>query len=171
MGWLSRLLNYVPKAERAGITLDHSSCWRLTGVTKDHSMFLRALPLLLPDGSILYLEDGSPPKHLRKFLIANMLKEACRIAKSTIWPWPKVYHLPTGKEFLFRLAELTENCAWPEVAIHLHAYKDGEVLLEGYDAFLDPFCVSKKIPMEMIRAFCQELGCSYEGETIDPRIR
>jgi hypothetical protein len=84
-------------------------------------------------------------------------------AISTIWPRPHSFHLPASAENLGQLAALAEKCAAMEIAIHLHVYAEGGVLLEWYDAFgRDPFYLSGAISEERVRAFSSALGLSCE---------
>ncbi len=50
-----------------------------------------------------------------------------------------------------------------QIAVHLHAYGQGRVLLEWYDAFWkDPFYLSEAIPEDRVRAFSSALGLAYQ---------
>ena len=72
--------------------------------------------------------------------------------------------MPISQPNLDGLATLAETHAAPEIADHLHVYKDGKVLLEWYDAFsTDPCYVSMDIPEENVRAFCHSIGAHYEA--------
>jgi hypothetical protein len=60
------------------------------------------------------------------------------------------------------LADLAERHAFPELAIHLHVYKGTDMLLQWYDAGgRDPLLLSKQIPVERVREFCNRLGVEY----------
>ena len=73
--------------------------------------------------------------------------------------------MPATSENLLELADISEHCAEPEVAIHFHVYKDDQVLLQWYDAFADPIYVSKEISEDRIKAFCEKLELKYETDT------
>lgn len=165
MGFLGKLFNIVPKEEREGISLDsRTPHWKVSKV-KYLPAFLRALVELLPQGSILYLEDGSPSGKLRQFLDEKSIHEQAHVAMGTIWPRPLVFHVPATAENLGELADITENCAEPEAAIHLHVYCEGKVLLQWYDAFTDPFYISKEISEDKVRQFCNKLSIQYKTDT------
>ena len=162
---LRRILGIVPREERGGIQLEGWPRWRVQP-TRGVPRFLQALAGWVPPPAVLYLEGGSPPPGLRAFLEGNAADETCRVALGTIWPRPTQYHLAATRENLLALAGLAENCAAPEIAIHIHLYGGGRVLLEWYDAFHNvPFYVADAVPEESVRAFCVELGLSYARET------
>ncbi|MHC5062289.1 MAG: hypothetical protein ACYTFK_14630, partial [Planctomycetota bacterium] len=133
MSFLSRIFDYVPKEERAGISLAGEPCWEISGV-KDFPSFLRSLLVLIPIDSVLYLEGGDTPKKLKSFLEERTAKDTCKVEMGTIWPRPACFHMQISTANLEDLAELTESYATPEVAMHLHIYKDSKMLLQWYDA-------------------------------------
>ncbi|MHC4105896.1 MAG: hypothetical protein ACYS18_07690 [Planctomycetota bacterium] len=161
MGFLSKVFGYVPAEERKGIYLADRPCWEISGV-KDFPAMLKALCDLVPAGSVLYLEGGDPPKKIRLFLEARTATKTYKVEMGTIWPRPKCFHMQMTTENIKGLAELAEKCASPEIAIHLHVYKVGKMLLQWYDAFFDPLLVSKEIPETLIREFCDKLGAKYK---------
>ncbi len=171
MGFIAKLFNAVPAAERKGISLDYRLPQWKVSKTSELPSFLRALADLVPDGSILYLEGGTPPPTLLTFLKERSVAEQAHVAMSTIWPRPMFFHLPATRENLCALADLAETCATPEAAIHMHVYHAGLVLLQWYDAFSDPFYISKVIPEDKVKAFCGRLSIQYatnqEGEPGD----
>jgi hypothetical protein len=162
--WLYKLLSAVPPEERRGLRIDPAASWEVVGKI-DLSQFIRALSSLVPDGSILYLEDGSPPSHLKTFLKAHSVPQVSRVEMGTIWPRPLIYHLPISAPLLNELADFADNCAGPEVCIHLCVYKGAEMLVSGYDFGSIPFYVSKRIPSDKLRAFCERLGLTYKEAT------
>jgi len=165
MRFLARLFNAVPKEERDGISLDYRvPQWKVSRA-KDLPAFLRALVHLLPQDAILYLEGGSPPGRLRQFLDENSIPEQAHVAMGTIWSRPLIFHVSATAANLSQLADIAEHCAEPEVAMHLHVYRDGKVLLQWYDAFSDPFYISKQIPEEKVHEFCDRLSIQYETNT------
>jgi hypothetical protein len=162
MGILARLFNAVPRKELKGVCLGKDAYWEVSA-TKDLPSLLRALHKLVPDDAILYLEDGSPTKKLRKFLDEHCVPEVTHLAMGTIWPRPLVFHFPATYENLNQLATYAEKCNAIEVAVHLHVYRPGKVMLEWYDAFFkDPMYLSRDIQEENVRAFCKELSLKYK---------
>ena len=164
MGILAKFFNSVPAEERKGINLDVTTPqWKVAnGATLP--AFLRALADLAPNGSILYLEGGTPPAKLLKFLNEHSIPEQSHVAMGTIWPRPATFHLPAVRENLLTFASLAEHCQTPEVAIHMHLYHQGHVLLQWYDAFFDPFYISKEVSEDMVRKFCETLSINYETD-------
>lgn len=160
MGILSKILSRIPPPR--GIRLDLSrSYWEVSGESDFPSLFT-ALPELLPNGCILYFEGGSPTGELLHFLEAHDVPEAAHVAYGTIWPKPRVFHVPAVSRTMHRLAELTRSCASPEVAIHFHVYRTQTVLIEWHDAFDQPMLLSGELPEQKIRTFAERLSMSYK---------
>jgi hypothetical protein len=154
MGWFSRWIRARPR----GIRLDTGRVyWELDGKTS-FPRVPRALRELLPCDSVLYFEDGSPPKALRAFLDAHKTAEQAHVAQGTLWPRPTCYHVAATAENLAELARLTERCLTPELAIHFHVYHNREVLLEWHDAFWEPMLLSAALPEDKVAAFARSLG-------------
>jgi hypothetical protein len=173
MGFLARLFGAVPKAEREGIMLDYRTPqWKISK-SKDLPSFLRALIDLLPPGSMLYFEGGSPSGKLLAFLNERSVPEQSHVAMGTIWPRPKIFHVPATPENLNSLVELTGSCASPELAVHVHVYFEEKVLLQWYDAFSDPFYISKDIPESKVSEFCGKLQLHYvtDEEGVQPAVQ
>ncbi len=161
MSWLSKLFNYVPAEEREGISLGKEPCWEVS-CAKDFPSFLRALSDLVPSDSILYIEGGSPHDEIKLYLESRKAMQIAKVAMGTIWPRPKIFHMLINLENLEGLAQLAERHAEIEIAVHLHIYKDNKVLLQWYDAFFDPFYISKEIPEDKVNNFCSQLGIKYK---------
>ncbi len=161
MTLLSKLFNYVPAEERKGIVLSKKSCWEITKLTNLPS-FLRELNILIPIDSVLYLEGGDTPKELQIYLRERIAKEICKVEMGTIWPRPQCFHMQITYENLEGLAKLVEGYATPQVAIHLHVYKNGKMFLMWYDAFFDPLYISKEISEDKIKTFCNKLKADYK---------
>jgi len=138
--------------------------WKITPV-RDYPAFLRALPDLVPEGSMLYIESGGlPPEDVRAYLEARQAEEGVKIGGGTILPTPNVYCMPITRENVLGLAELEEKHPAPIGAIHVHVYRAGKILLMAYDAFMDPFWISREIPKDKVLAFCDRLGTRIEGD-------
>jgi hypothetical protein len=163
MGVLGRLLGVVPKHERNGICLGSDARWEVTAPTELPS-FLRALAQFVPDDAILYLEGGSPRDAVKAFLETHCVPEVTHLAMGTIWPRPQVFHLPATPGNLSDLARLAEQCCAAEIAVHLHVYRDGRVLLEWHDAFSgDPLYISGSVSEDNVAAFCKALALEYRS--------
>ncbi len=167
MSLLGKLLNAVFRPELGGMSLNLAEpFWELSGETNFPSLFA-ALPILLPAGCVLYLEGGYPEDGLLKFLQTHEAQDTVKIASGTVWPKPKVFHLPATSSVLDRLTKLTQSCAEPEVAAHFHVYCGQAVLLEWHDVFTQPALISGRLPGENIRRFAERLGLDCrQGETV-----
>jgi hypothetical protein len=159
MSWLSKILGYVSREERDGISLDKKPAWEISP-PKNFPSFLRALLELVPEESILYIE-GNAPEETENYLKERKTEDTFKIAMGTIWPRPEYFHMKITKENIEGLAKIEESHETPIGSIHLHVYKNNKVILSGYDAFLDPFLISKEIPEDKIRSFSNKLGVTY----------
>lgn len=163
MGLLAKLFGAVPREEMSGIHLDMTHpFWEVSGET-DFPSLLTALLDLLPEGSILYFEGGSPSGALLEFLREREIPERAHVAYGTIWPRPRVFHLPATPQTMRVLVEITRSCAYPELAIHFHVYRDQRVLLEWHDAFTQPMMLSGDLPEQKVRTFAEKLSMSCEN--------
>jgi hypothetical protein len=162
MGLLAKIFGAVPREEMSGIRLDMTHpFWEVSGETEFPSL-LTVLPDLLPEESVLYFEGGSPSGALLEFLRAQRVPERAHVAYGTIWPKPRVFHLPATPQTMRRLAEMTRSCAYPELAIHFHVYRAQSVLLEWHDAFTQPMLLSGELPEQKVRTFAEKLSLSYK---------
>jgi hypothetical protein len=149
-----------------GIELDPSGAhWRIAG-TRDPSEFLRALDGWLPDGAVLRLEDGSQPAEVESCLAANAAPEPTRVAAGAAWPRPYIYHVLATHACLQELARIMEHHAAPELAIHVHAYREGRVILQWYDAFNDPLFVDGEVAEERVKVLADRLGTTYSRSSV-----
>jgi hypothetical protein len=162
MGLLSKIFGGVPREGMSGIRLDMTHpFWEVSGET-DFPSLLTVLSDLLPEESILYFEGGSPSGALLEFLRAQEVPERAHVAYGTIWPKPRVYHLPGTPQTIRPLTEMTRSCAYPELAIHFHVYRGQSVLLEWHDAFTQPMLLSGELPEQKVRTFGERLSMSYK---------
>ena len=161
MRWLSKLLGSVRGTEREGIQLDKSgSYWEMNGPETFADLF-KALQGWLPEGAILYFEDGNPDAEINDFMIRQSIPEPVSVAKGTIWPRPRSCHIPATKSVLAELAVIMEHHAEPELAVHFHVYRDNTVLIEWHDAFAQPILMSGLIPEEQIRILAGKIGKGF----------
>ncbi len=162
MGLLAKIFGAVQREEMSGIRLDMTRpFWEVSGET-DFPSLLTVLPDLLPKESVLYFEGGSPSGALLEFLRAQEVPERAHVAYGTIWPKPRVFHLPATLQTMRRLTEMTRSCAYPELAIHFHVYRSQSVLLEWHDAFTQPMLLSGELPEQKVRTFAERLSMSYK---------
>ena len=152
--WLQRRLGLD------GIHIDRGSAWEV-GSPGDSALFFRSLPTLFSAQAVLYLE-GQPTEDVRSFLGQRPAQAVANVARGTIWPRPRVFHIPLTIDNMTGLAALAEQHSELEIADHVHVYEGERVLLEWHDALLDdPFLVSKSVPVERLEGFCKLLGVEY----------
>ena len=159
MSLLSRMLGYVPRDEQGGIRLEDKEPWRVNS-TRDVARFLRALELLVPDGSIAYFEDTGE-KHVAEYLRKAAIAPAVRVATGTIWPKPDCYHVALTPGAAEELADFLDHNPCSFFCAHLHVYRDRNILLQWYDAFDDPMYVSRTVDEGVVSAFASALGVTY----------
>jgi hypothetical protein len=159
--WLRRLIGWPSADELSGISLPPGECWEVSA-TRDSAAFVRHLPDLLPERTVLYLEGGSASEGIQTFLEPRGAPQPSQVARGTVWPRPRIYHLPMTGQNVAGLAALFETHAAPEICIHFHAYRGDELLLQWHDAFYDdPFLISLNISEDAVKRFCNTLGCTY----------
>src|SRR5690349_508048 len=95
MTWLRRLLGSMSDDEMAGIRLA-SPYWEVQPSAETATALFAALPLLVPEGSLLFLEGGSHPPDLRRYLEAHAIDPPCRPALGTLWPRHSFFTLPAS---------------------------------------------------------------------------
>jgi hypothetical protein len=163
MGFIAKIVKSVFKNKPGENPFDlwGKDCWELSG-PKEFPALFRDLIGLLPEGSVMRFEAGSPSGELKSFFFSNSIPEKNPIPKGTIWPRTKVFNVPATNTNLRKLSELCKHYAEPEVAIHFHVYSDDGVLIDWYDAFDDPMYVSKRIPKDKIEIFCDSLSMTYK---------
>lgn len=135
--------------------------WELDGNT-DFPSVLRALVALLPEGSVLYFEDGRPTGRLLEFIESHRIDPQSHVAAGTIWPRPWFYHIPATAANLLELAGLLGEFAESELAIHFHVYCAEKIILEWHDAFTQPMHLAGTFQEEKVTMF---------GEGLNMRIR
>ncbi len=137
--------------------------WSVSPI-EDAAAFFRALPDLMPDGSVLYLEDVCSQDGV-DLASRHAVEPPLNISLGTIWPRPSCFHVPFSRDVAEEFAQFAEHHATPEIAIHLHAYQTDEVLLEWHDAFGAPLRLATTLPEVNVRRFCERLHCTYAIET------
>jgi len=161
MGWIGRLFGVVPREEMEGIHLNTAeSYWEINGPETFGEMF-NALKGWVPEGAVLYFEGGSSNAEIDNFIAMYSVPEVSHVAMGTIWPRPKVFHVPATITALTELAKLMKHHVEPELAIHFHIYRNNLVLLEWHDAFSQPMLMSGVIPEKEVKVFADKIGKSY----------
>lgn len=158
MGWLSRLFGAVPKEDMEGIRLDTAGFyWEVDGPRTFVELF-NTLQGRLSEGAVLYFEGGSPDAEIDDFITTYSIPEQTHVALETIWPRPKVFHVPATAIILTELVRIMEHHAEPELAVHFHVYRNNSVLLEWHDAFSQPMLLSGAIPEEEVKVLADKAG-------------
>ena len=160
MGILSRILGYMTREERVGISLGRDATWQVWGVGDPQKFFL-ALRALVPPESVLALHEPEG-KNVRQFLREHAAETHTRVEAGTIWPRPEIYHIDCSAPNLTALEDLASRHAAPEMAIHLHVYRKEQVLIESYDAFDDPMHLSGVFRVEDVMRFSESCGDGHE---------
>jgi len=162
MGWLSRLFKAVPNDEIEGIRLStRETYWELEGPETFEELF-NALNGWIPEDAILYFEGGSPDAEIDSFMAKHSVPETFHVAMGTIWPCPKIFHVPATSIVLTELSRIMKHHAELELAVHFHVYRNDAVLLEWHDAFSQPLLMSDAITEEKVKAFANKIGKNYK---------
>jgi hypothetical protein len=162
MGFVARFLGIIPKAERGGIRFGEPEPWRVSP-TKDVELFVRTLPVLVPEGSLAYFE-GTGESHVAKYLSEVSVPAQMQVALGTIWPKPDYYHVPVSQESMEALAAFLDDAPTGYVCTHCHVYRNGAILLQWHDAFMDdPMYVSRTISEHVVREFANGLGSTLSS--------
>ena len=141
------------------VTLDESQCWKVSGI-RTAEAFFRAVPLLVPDATNMFLE-GSPDPDIVALLSDAADDTNYAAPVGTLWSWPQKnqrFSVRASSEFFERLAEAASHHAEPEVCDHVHFYRGQEALAQWFDAFSDPLLVSKSIARADVEQFASAVG-------------
>ena len=139
--------------------LEESSCWRVSGI-RTAETFFRALSLLVPDATHMFLE-GSPDSEIQSLLADSAADADYAAPVGTMWSWPQKNQrisVRASSELFLRLSETASRHAEPEICCHVHLYRGHEVLVQWFDAFSDPLLVSKSVPRERVDHFASAVG-------------
>jgi hypothetical protein len=131
---------------------------RVVGYVTDLYELLRAIDDVMPKDAVLYVEGTSIAAEVVEFLDARQAADPQLVEPNTLWPRPRVFHLPLSGTNLGDLRALAEAHAEPEVASHLVVYRGPQVLLWAHDAGAGYVQLSHSLPEEMIEAFQNSLG-------------
>lgn len=161
MGWFARFIGATQEMETNGIRLNTIlPHWEVHGPNTFTELF-HALRGWLPEGAIIYLEGGSLDAEINDYIATHSIPEQAHVATGTIWPRPKVFHIPATEAILIELGRIMEHHVEPELAVHFHVYCANAVLLEWHDAFSQPMLISGSIPEEQVKLFADKVGKQY----------
>jgi hypothetical protein len=139
--------------------LEESKCWKVSGV-RTAEEFFRAVSLLVPDATHMFLE-GSPDPDIEALLADGADEADYKAPVGTIWSWPQKnqrFSVRASPELFFRLSEAASHHAEPEICNHLHFYRGEEALVQWFDAFSDPLLISKSVARERVEQFASTVG-------------
>lgn len=139
--------------------LEEAKCWKVSGVRTAEDFF-RAVPLLVPDATHMFLE-GSPEPDIEALLASEVDDAEYAAPVGTIWSWPRKeqrFSVRASPELFARLSEAASNHAEPEICSHVHFYRGQEALVQWFDAFLDPLLVSKSVERQRVEQFASVVG-------------
>jgi hypothetical protein len=123
-------------------------------------MFFGAVPLLVPEATHMFLE-GSPAPDIEVLLVDAADEAVFAAPVGTFWSWPQQdrrFSVRSSLTLLARLSEAALHHAEPEICDHVHFYRDGNALVQWFDAFSDPLLVSKLVPRERAEQFASAVG-------------
>jgi hypothetical protein len=159
MGFLAKLLNYVPRHERGGLVLDSAGTWELSGVT-DAPGFLRALHRLIPTNCNLYVE-GTNETAVADWLASRPASSPVQVAVATIWPKPDIHHMPATEKNLSDLAAFLESSEIHYPWSHCQVYGADSIVVSWHDSQDSPIYVAGIVEESAVAAFCNETNCKY----------
>ena len=141
--------------------------WEVLGVRTSEGFFA-SLPDLLPEGSILCMEETSMDRGLRLFLEENAEAPGREIERGTSVPRAKQHHVQVRPDRMAEVQDYADRLAEPEICDHVHAYHGEDLLIEWYDAWSDPLLVSRSIPGKKMAVLCRRVGAASVPRPFTP---
>jgi hypothetical protein len=139
--------------------LEENKCWKVSGVRRAEGFF-RAVSLLVPDATHMFLE-GSPDPDIEALLAAAADDADYAAPVGTIWSWPQKerrFSVRASPELFVGLSHAAAHHAEPEICSHIHFYRGQEALVQWFDAFVDPLLVSKSVARGQVERFASAVG-------------
>jgi hypothetical protein len=133
------------------------------GYATDLYELLRVIDETIPKDAVLYVEGTSIVPAVSEFLEARQPAERPKAKAGTLWPRPRVFHLPLSGANLAELRSLADGYAEPEVADHLMVYRGDKVLLEAHDAGNGDIRLSRSLSPEVIERFRASISGSLRA--------
>ena len=146
----------------APLILDENDAVTIGYVTDFHKL-LRAIDEAMPKDAVLYLE-GTPDPDVASFLASRPAQDPRQISANTLWPKPKVFHLPLAGDNLAELRKLAAQHAPPEVADHLVVYHNEAVYLWAHDAGNGYVDVARYLHESILESLRNALGNAIKGK-------
>jgi hypothetical protein len=131
----------------------------LTGV-RDLTLFFRALPSRVPNGSILCLAGGTWLDRVQNVLDTISLNMELARRTNLGLEFAEAYYISITEQNMVKLAELSEHAAEVEIALHLAVLFDDERFLEWFDLPFDPIYIAETIEGETVSYFSTLKGSS-----------
>lgn len=141
------------------LDIETTDSW-MVSPPKKLSEFLRHLPSLVPNDSILCLE-GVIDSDIETFLKQRTAKYENETKQGFLKLNSKIFYMPITEENLHSFALLSERFAEPEICDHLRVYHNDRVILSWYDLPHDPLNLTNDIDETTLEKFCEILDCSY----------
>mgnify|MGYP001619460860 FL=1 len=165
MGWFKNLIKFKSPS---GISLNFDGAWEVSS-PKDFALFIKSLVKIMPVEAILYLEGTAITPRITKILESMECEPQAQVARGTIWPQSRCFHIPMSQENLNMIASLFEENASPEICDHFHVYSNNKVLLDWHDAFYDdPFLVDRQVPEDKLKSFSMSTNTIYKKAITKP---
>jgi hypothetical protein len=139
--------------------LEESKCWKVSGVRMAEEFF-RAVVLLVPDATHMFLE-GSPDPNIEALLVDAADDADYAAPVGTIWSWPQKNQrvsVRASSELFVRLSEAASGHAEPEICSHVHFYRGEDALVQWFDAFSVPLLVSKSVARDRVERFASAVS-------------
>ena len=146
-----------------GIDLDTPNRWVIEGLKSPKSFFSN-LQLLLPPGTILYIEGTSIVPEAARFYEIHRAKDSVFVTRDTIFPVPDVFHVTMEPETITGLLDLLAKRPRQECFDHLKGYRQGRLLFTFHDAFDGYLLISEQVLESKVGTFCRALEVSYRRE-------
>ena len=153
------MLGILTEEELSGITMPPPPHWRLT-YYGDSASFFRALPDLLPQGTVLYFESPFG-KMGSSFFQQRAIDPRATVRPETLSKKVTFYHLELSQENIDDLAAILDMAIVPFPSFHFHAYKDGKLLMYWPDAFDNPLILSAELDRDDVARFCDSTVCDF----------
>lgn len=121
--------------------------------------FVAALPELVGDGAILYLESYKKRMELRSYLTphrapASVVEPVSTGSADPLW----IEHLSLSPEFVAAIESYYTHW-YQTLGEHLHCYRAGKLLFWFHDAFTGGHLqISADIPEESVARFCRAMA-------------
>jgi len=148
------------KQGEPSIKLDTVGAWEISA-PKTGEAFFPALLELLPESTNLVLEDVFGDEVIA-FLRLQRIEPTAKLRRGTVWPLRELFHIRLDAHTMAQFVDMYERHCTVELFGHIHAYRQGEVLLSWFDAWDQPLYVSRSISEDAVKRFCQTVGSKYQ---------